>query len=173
MKREKSNHYSRIKEEEEEEIALPEFKTVTVPSMDFKPIVIESEAEHKPIKIVNQTQQKSDLHVPLKDAIRNSPTSKSSLLPHHKKNPNSPSASDNENISTDSSFSFSTPITVTNSALGLSFAVSDTAEFSFGTPNKLSETARNKRKSIDEVLKSVREAEVEKELEISSQQPPG
>lgn len=182
MKREKSNHYSRIKEEDEEEIVVPDFKTALVPSVDFKPIEIESQTEHKPIKIVNQTQQKSEAHVPLKEALRNSLSSKiSPLLNQKKRSPNSQSgaASDNDTTS-DSSFTFSTPITVTNSALSLSTG-GDSSEFSFGTPNKITECVRNKRRSVEEVLRSVREAEKKEDeveedddkVEIASKEPPG
>ena len=159
IKREKTNHYSRVKEEEEEELVIPDFKTVSVPKLDFKPI--ELDTDHKPIKIVNQTaQQKDTNHVPLKDVILNTLKSLSPLI--KKKSP-SPVLDDNS--SSDSSFGFSAPITVTNSALSAS-SMSDSAEFSFGAPGAAQ--SKSPAKSVEDILKKGEKGE-----EIVAKEPPG
>ena len=173
IKREKTNHYSRIKEEEEEELIVPVFETVSVPKLDFKPIVIENNTDHKPIKIVNQTHSALKEHVSLKDAIKTTLTSNISPLsnPLIKKKSLSP----DQESSSDSSFSFSAPISVTN-ALVSSTSLTDNAEFSFGTPGSVGGVkSAAKSMSVEDILRSDRggEAKEVEKVKIATQQPPG
>ncbi|XP_063691008.1 nuclear pore complex protein Nup153-like [Bolinopsis microptera] len=172
IKREKTNHYSRIKEEEEEELIVPDFETVSVPKLDFKPIVIEHNTDHKPIKIVNQTHSAQKEHVSLKDAIKTTLTSNISPLsnPLIKKKSLSP----DQESSSDSSFSFSAPISVTN-ALVSSTSLADNAEFSFGTPGSVGGVkSAAKSMSVEDILRSDRgEVKDEEKVKIATQQPPG
>ncbi|KAL5248406.1 hypothetical protein ACHWQZ_G017549 [Mnemiopsis leidyi] len=169
IKREKTNHYSRIKEEEDDELVVPDFETVSVPKLDFKPIVIENNTDHKPIKIVNQTPTHQKDTVSLKDAIKSTLTSNISPLIKRK----SPSP---DQSSSDSSFSFSAPISVTNSVIS-STSLTDGAEFSFGAPGSASgNKSANKSLSVEDVLKRAREEvseEDEGKVKIAAQEPPG
>ena len=170
IKREKTSHYSRVKEEEEEEIIVPHFETVAVPKLEFKPIVIENNTDHKPIKIVNQTPSHQKDHITLKDAIKSTLTTNISPLIKKK------SPSPDQESGSDSSFSFSAPLSVTNAAVS-SPSLTDSAEFSFGAPGSASGTeSATPAKSVEDVLKSVADDKKEEEEEgvgISATQPPG
>ena len=154
MKRDRGGHYRRAAVEETE-MEIPQFDSITVPdAVEIQPIKIESAATPAPIKIVNQVPKEN--HVSLKDAFH------SRLPPAATVNP----PDDNSN---DSQYSFTAPATAGQRSA--SESTSDPSEFSFGTPTPV--------KSVEEILRSVREVmkkedEVKEEkIEVPAKEPPG